>query len=200
VNTASLELDSLPLHQTIQQWGEEVLAFGIKELRILPLFLLPGVHVQEDIPREVRLAQQALGGKIRLELSPYLGSNPNLRQLLAGQFSHFPTEGRILLSHGSRRRSGNQPIEAIATHFKALPAYWSVSPSLREQVELLIKQGNLSVAIVPYFLFAGGITEAITQQVQQLRSDFPQIRFLLGEPLGATSELAKLIINYGKKN
>lgn len=194
VGTASLELAPVPLHESIQQFARRAQAAGLKRLQVLPLFLLPGVHVTEDIPTEVALAQQALEEKVVIELQPHLGSRAGIRNLLAEQLSHIPASARLLLSHGSRRAIANRQIDVIASELGAVAAYWSVSPSLAEQVEALFAAGHRQIGILPYFLFAGGITEAITQRVEQLRLAFPSVQLLLGEPLGATAQLANLIV------
>ncbi|MBD3884134.1 sirohydrochlorin chelatase [Phormidium tenue FACHB-886] len=193
VGTAVLELASLPLHEQIQQFAIAAIAAGYSQVKILPLFLLPGVHVMEDIPAEVAIAQRHLEGStepLSLTLAPHLGSFP-----LTSVLYETPIANRILIAHGSRRTGANQPIEAVANALEALPAYWSVSPSLEEQVTKLVEQGCLEIAIVPYFLFAGSITDAIAQQVSQLTQQFPYTRLELGEPIGATPALAKLIVN-----
>ena len=187
VGSAALEL-ALPLHQSIVQFARR--QEGVKQIQILPLFLLPGVHVSEDIPAEVAIAQQQLGIEIRI--GPYLGSQPGLINLLAKPFEQLPAQARILLSHGSRRPGSNQPVEAIAAQLDAVAAYWSISPSLDQQVENLAAAGYRDIAIVPYFLFAGGITEAIAVAVEQLENS--DTTLYLGEPLGATPQLASLIV------
>ena len=169
---------------------------GVKQIQILPLFLLPGVHVSEDIPAEVAMAQQQLE-EIQIELRPYLGSQPGIIDLLAEQFEQLPAQARILLSHGSRRPGSNQPVEAIAAQLDAVAAYWSISPSLDQQVENLAAAGYRDIAIVPYFLFAGGITEAIAVAVEQLENS--DTTLYLGEPLGATPQLASLIVKEIKR-
>jgi sirohydrochlorin ferrochelatase len=173
----------------------------MSRLKIFPLFLLPGVHVREDIPHQVAIAQKTLGTAIEIELCPYLGSYPGLTPLLAQQFDQVPTihnpqskTGRILLSHGSRRRGANQPIAALASQLNALPAYWSVPPSLTEQVDFLKDQGQSSIVILPYFLFRGGLTEAIAQQVSQMQQSSANLQLYLGEPLGVTPALVNLIV------
>ncbi|WGT66952.1 sirohydrochlorin chelatase [cyanobacterium endosymbiont of Epithemia clementina EcSB] len=201
IETAPLELTSLSLSQRIQQLGEKAKIQGIQNLKIIPLFLLPGVHVREDIPEEVAIAQQHLGKTMDLEVMPYLGSHYcRLTFFLSRQFEEAATIGKILIAHGSRYGGGNQPIEAIAHHLQALPAYWSVSPSLTDPVNILVEQGKKSITIVPYFLFAGRITTAIAQQVKQLQSTVPQIKLQMGSPLGATPELAGLIVEIIQAN
>ncbi len=193
IATACLELAPQPLHEQIRQFGEQALSLGYRRLVILPLFLLAGVHVRVDLPTEVSLAQQALGGAIELDLSPHLGSHPGLEQLLAQSFAAFaPSSARILLAHGSRRQPANQAIAALAMRLQAVPAYWSVAPSLSDRVSALVTAGQRQMAIVPYFLFTGGITDAIEQAVIELRERFPDCQFDLSDPLGATPQLALL--------
>jgi sirohydrochlorin cobaltochelatase len=200
IETAPLELTSVPLSHRIQQLGEKAKIQGINNLKIIPLFLLPGVHVREDIPKEMAIAQQHLGKTMHLELMPYLGSHCRLIFFLSRQFEATATVGKIIIAHGSRYEGGNQPTEAIAYHLQAMPAYWSVSPSLTVQVKILVEQGKKNITIVPYFLFAGRITTAIAQQVKQLQLTVPQIKLKMGSPLGATSELARLIVEIIQEN
>lgn len=197
VGTAVLELAPLPLHQQIQNFARMIAAQGYTHLEIVPLFLLPGVHVMEDIPQEVNLSQSALPTDMTLEIRPYLGSHPHLKHLLVNPLypiTASPTAGKILLAHGSRRPNGNQPVETIATQLNAIPAYWSVSPSLETQLSRLIKQGYQQIAILPYFLFEGGITDAIIQEVHRFSQQYPYVQLQLGKPIGATPALADLLV------
>ena len=194
VETASLELSDLSLSQKIIQVALKGQKQGIEQLNIIPLFLLSGVHVTEDIPREVAIAQQILGNSLKLNLCPYLGSYQGLIKILSRQFSPDSQDARIIISHGSRRSGGNASVEAIAHHLQANVAYWSMAPSLEDQVYRLMNQQKTRITIVPYFLFPGSITTAIAQQVQQLQTQFPQIQLNLGHPLGATPDLAALMV------
>ena len=195
VGTASLEFAPLPLCQSIEQFALQAYSQGFQYLKILPLFLLEGVHVRTDIPKEVAWAQKALGEKIKLQICPYLGSNPAMVELLAQQFALMPAQGRILISHGSRRCHANQKIAEIASQLKATAAYWSLAPSLEEQVKALVAQSYHTIAMVPYFLFRGGITGAIASQVEQLQTKFPQTKLILGNPIGASPQLAQIIVS-----
>lgn len=194
VTTAVLELGKIPLHQSITELALQAQKAGLKRVKMLPMFLLAGVHVKEDIPAEIALAQKNLSGKIHLELLPYLGSDGNLKALLAQKFAQFPASVRILLTHGSRRLGGNQPAKAMAASLNAAVAYWSIAPNLQAQVKALEAIGHRKIAIQPYFIFHGGITEGISTQVKQLQEDFPHLKIFLGEPLGATTELAQLVV------
>lgn len=196
VGTAVLELAPLPLHQQIRYFAEQAIHDGYDALQILPLFLLEGVHVAEDIPAEIELAQQGLGN-INLYRVRHLGGHERLWELLRDPIDSIATDprgGNILLAHGSRRTAANLAVEQIAARLGALPAYWSVAPSLETQVTALLKKGHQQIRVLPYFLFEGGITDAITRNVAQLRHQFPYAQIHLARPIGATPALAERVV------
>jgi sirohydrochlorin ferrochelatase len=193
VGTAALELAEIPLHQQIEAFAQQAQRQGFNRLQIVPLFLLSGVHVNEDIPAEVAKTRSP----IKLELKPHLGSYQGIKSLLSRQLANFTAQERILLAHGSRRPGGNRDVENLAAFFGAVPAYWSIEPSLTQQIASLIAQGSRSIAILPYFLFAGGITDAIEVQVLEFMQKYPKVNLSLGVSLGATTELAEIIVEEG---
>jgi len=195
VGTATLELADAPLHEQIRQFASVALAEGCNQLQLLPLFLLPGVHVREDIPTEVALAQQGLGEAVVLNQRPHVGTHSGIGRLMASQWKLVDVDAKILLSHGSRRVGGNAPVEAVAEELGAVAAYWSVQPTLEEQVKVLVAAGHKRIGILPYFLFPGGITDAIAQRVVSLQTEFLRVRLNLGEPIGVSRKLANLIVD-----
>ncbi|AFY34074.1 sirohydrochlorin chelatase [Calothrix sp. PCC 7507] len=197
VGIACLEVSPQPLHEQIKQFAKscgeaQPLVLGHR-LKIVPIFLLPGVHVMSDIPAEIALAQQALGEDVIIDLQPYLGSHPRLGSLFAKQMAVKNEAAWILLAHGSRRPGSEVPVAALAANLGAVVAFWAVPPSLESRVKELVAVGKQEIAILPYFLFAGGITDAIAQSVETLKLQFPGVTFYLAEPLGASTELAGLI-------
>ncbi len=186
VGTAQLELGSQPLHVQIVEFAHSC---GAKKVVILPLFLLPGVHVMEDIPAEVAIAAE-IG--LELVVKPFLGSCGDLADLFALQRVDFP-DSTILLAHGSRRENGNQPVEQLAARLGLDPAYWSIEPSLVYRLVAGIDSGVREIGILLYFLFSGGITDAISESVEKIRTQFPQVKIRLGEPIGYSSKLVETI-------
>jgi sirohydrochlorin cobaltochelatase len=198
VGIAALEMSPQPLHEQIKLFAKG--AFGDclqsekqNHLKIVPLFLLPGVHVKTDIPAEVALAQQTIGQNIVIDLQPHLGSHSNLEKLLAKQISTMKAEAWILLAHGSRRPGSKETVEAMAASLSAVAAYWASPPSLESRVKELVAAGYSEIAILPYFLFTGGITDAIATSIEELKLQFSAVNFQLAQPLGASAELAELI-------
>jgi len=195
VGTAVLEFGLLALPEQIQQFAQKALTAGYHHVQILPLFLLPGVHVMTDIPTIVASAQHLLGSQIALHLRPYLGSHPRLIRLLVCQTWNRFDNNRILLAHGSRRIGGNAPVEAMAASLGARVAFWATPPSLRSQIEVLIQQGSKQITILPYFLFSGGILDAIVHTVTNFSQQFPETKFTLAPPLAANPDLASLVVD-----
>lgn len=195
VETACLELSSLPLHQQIVEFSDRALAEGYDRLQVVPLFLLAGVHVTEDIPQEVARARAIVGQKLSIDLRSHLGTHPNLIRLLASQRAINTADASILLAHGSRRPGAKVAVERIAEELGASVAYWAIPPKIATRVQELVDIGRQRIAIVPYFLFAGGITDAIASHVTELSYQFPFAHLQLLEPIGASAELANLIID-----
>lgn len=194
VGTATLELAPLPLHQQIQNFAKLSLSGGYSQVQILPLFLSSGVHVNTDLPQEMAIAQAEIGSEIQLNLLPYFGSQVNrLAPWIATKMATVETNHWILIAHGSRQLGGNQPIEQLATQIRAIPAYWSVSPNLETQIQGLISSAVDRIGIIPYFMFSGGISDAIAQSIQRFSAQFPTVKFDLISPLEIDENLVNLI-------
>ncbi len=197
VDTATLELGELSLSQQIQQFGDRARSLGLYHLHILPLFLLPGTHVMDDIPAQVAAAQQHLGQDYTLKLMPHLGCQPALAEFVQQQWVGHTPQRWILLSHGSRRPGANQSVIDLATHVNALPAFWAVSPSLDTQITTLVEAGYWHIGIMPYFLFPGRILDAIAAAITTLQDDLkpqcPSLQLELVSPIQATPKLADLL-------
>jgi sirohydrochlorin cobaltochelatase len=192
VSAAQLELAAKPLHLQISDFACRCAEIGISRIVILPLFLIPGVHVTEDIPAEIALAEQEFGHRLKLVVAPFLGADPNFADLFAQNRSSLPSQS-IILAHGSRKNGGNAIVEQLANRLDLTVAYWSIAPSLADTVAQLISTGATEIGILPYFLFAGGITDAIEKLVAELSAQYPQVQLKLGEPIGNSPELVCMI-------
>lgn len=194
VGAAVLEFGLLPLHQQICEFGRRLSSAGIERLHLVPLFLLRGKHVMQDIPNEVEQARQALDGMIELELGAHIGGSQNMPDLITNRFFHSPVPGRLIVAHGSRRAKGNRVVDNLARSLGTAVAYWTNESEIETQTIQLMQQGCSTLTIFPYFLFAGGITDAIAHLTEELAERFPRTNFRLLPPLGATPDLAKLVV------
>ncbi|MCU0552906.1 MAG: sirohydrochlorin chelatase, partial [Leptolyngbya sp. Prado105] len=192
VGAAVLEYASTPLHEQIEAFSQQ--HPGISQLHIVPLFLLPGVHVMEDIPEQIAIAQSNL--QVKLHVMAHLGSHAGIGKVLAKRIAQVPSDAKILLSHGSRRPGGNAAIEKIAAEIAAVSAYWSVAPKLEARLAQLSQQKCQDIVILPYFLFSGGITDAIAQTVTGLVEEYPDLSLKLLTPFDFCEDLVTLIIEF----
>ncbi|MEA5463680.1 sirohydrochlorin chelatase [Leptothoe sp. PORK10 BA2] len=194
VGTAVLEFGLLPLHQQICEFGRRLSSAGIKRLCLVPLFLLRGKHVMEDIPAAVALAQTELAGVIDVELGAHIGGHQQISDLIAHRFSQSPEAGRLLVAHGSRRVRGNRAVDALAKSLGTAVAYWTTESDIENQVIALMQQGCSTVTIFPYFLFAGSTTDAVAHLTEELAERFPRTTVRLLPPLGAMADVANLVV------
>ena len=195
VHTGTLEFGATSLDIQIQQLGAALMSQGIFQLKVIPLFLLPGNHVMVDIPTAVAAAQSRLGSQLQLQVQSHLGTHPLMGNILRDRIGDRRDHPWILLSHGSSRPRGNQPINILAAQLGALPAYWTSAPTLETQVQTVALSNPTHIGVLPYFLFAGRITDAIVQQVRELQSMFNQLCFIYTPPLEANTEMAHLLLD-----
>ncbi|NJM47980.1 MAG: sirohydrochlorin chelatase [Alkalinema sp. RU_4_3] len=185
---AMLECAPEPLSEQLITLARTAQTQGFSELRLVPLFLLPGVHVTEDIPLQVQAAQAKLGS-FPLTQTAYLGTLDGLQGLLKPQHQHT-----LLLSHGSRKPGGNALIERLAQALDLTPSFWSVEPKLETTIAQLVNQGATSIAIKPFFLTQGGITDAIAAEVARLADIYPQVSLTLENTLDRQPGFREIVL------
>lgn len=78
VHAAFLEINEPSIDQAV----DACVAQGIREIKILPYFLLTGRHVREHIPKIVLAARRRHRGRAKIVLCPYLGFDPKIVDVL----------------------------------------------------------------------------------------------------------------------
>ena len=192
VGTATLEATARPLAEQVVMFGRRVAALGVQQVGVVPLFLLAGVHVMEDLPGAIAQAQAQLPATT-VQMTSHLGRWPGVWTLLGEQLAQGGAGARLVVAHGSRRPDSNRTVEERASRVGADVAYWAMAPGIEAQVRARLEAGDRHVAIAPYFLFAGGITDAICQQVAELAQHYPGATLQVLPPLGDHPALAQVI-------
>ena len=193
IGTATLEANDSPLSRQIEAFAQDALAQGVRQVVIVPLFLLAGVHVKEDLPQEINQARANLPLRMRLICMPHLGDQNGFKQYVMRRLAKTEAERCVLLAHGSRRSAGNRAIQKLATTLNTDVAFWSVAPDLETQVYEMIRRGCQHIAIAPYFLFPGGITDAITRRTEELAERLPKLSLRLLPPVGTSADLGNVV-------
>ncbi|NER81794.1 MAG: sirohydrochlorin chelatase [Leptolyngbya sp. SIO1D8] len=193
VGTATLEATNIPLAQQIAGFAKRVMGQGIYRVVVVPLFLLEGVHVREDLPQEIVTAQSLLPEAMQLVCTPHLGGYPSFKDFVISRLAATTADRCLLLAHGSRRSAGNRGVQKLGNLLDADVAFWAVPPDLETQIIELMQQGYQHIAIAPYFLFPGGITDAITRRTEDLAERLPKLSLRLLTPLGMSANLGKVV-------
>ena len=201
IEHAVLEGGTTSLQGQILHHAARARAEGLDRLQLLPLFLTPGVHVMEDLPQEVALAQKQLVDRdpsFKLSTLPYLGHQLQTHPKFLASAWGSESEGaagvaKIVLSHGSGRSDSTLLSEQFADSIGAIPAYWSIEPSLTQTVERLFKEDYEEIQVLLYFLFPGGITAAIKESIVELRQSYPRLNLTCKSTLDQILEFPKFI-------
>lgn len=203
IDHVSLEFSEIPLAQAIEQIVLKRSDNSLGRVNILPLFLSSGVHLTQDIPAELAKVKIRLRKQVTIELLPHLGSFSAMPKLLEQIFVENSSNlaKRILLVHGSRLSSANLESLALAKQLQSGVAFWSIEPGLDNIIErLMIAENISSIAILPYFLFDGGIIASVQTKVKEFALKYQDVDFHLTPTLGHNSELSSLIAQAIKTN
>jgi sirohydrochlorin cobaltochelatase len=100
---------------------------------------------------------------------------------------------RVLLAHGSRLPGAMDSLEAIAETLGLTTAYWLVEPKLEQRLDALIAGGSNVIEIFPYFLFEGGISDAIDRIIQGVSQRYPQVEFVMNDVLAIRSDFVDML-------
>jgi sirohydrochlorin cobaltochelatase len=116
--------------------------------------------------------------------------------------STFKKRAVVLFAHGSRDPLWHKPMEAVAAQMLATEpallvrcAYLELSvPDLAAVCHGLSEVGVTDITVVPMFLGVGRhAREDLPLLMEQLRDQYPQIRFALKPAVGEDSRLIQLL-------
>jgi sirohydrochlorin cobaltochelatase len=194
VGAAYLELAATSLTNQITAFVRQL---NCTELRILPLFLAPGVHSSLDLPAAIEAAQAELATSCRLVLLDPLGNS--MEQILWPLRQTLPAD-TILLAHGSRH-AGDFLLN-LATNLQTTPAYWAILPATVPAATLTNQvthfSGSAEIGILIYFLFPGKTATAIEAAISELKLRFPHSHIrstaLLGEEPTVIQKIGQLLL------
>lgn len=180
-----------------------------KRVTVLPLILNAASHVKEDLPEAIALARKR-HPDISFEQARHLGMGRDMLAVLQRQLRRLmlsldmpdpQTTGVVLLGRGSSDAEANGELAKMARwifeesdHELVDLAFTGVTwPRLESVVQRQIRLGMMQVCIVPAYLFAGVLIERIRAQVQRLQSQYPNVFFALGEPIGFDPDIASML-------
>ncbi len=104
-----------------------------------------------------------------------------------------PRKALLLIAHGSRRPEANADLDHVADRMRERGRYPLVQVSFLELAEpdietggaMCVEAGATTVILLPYFLSPGvHVHDDLTEARDKLSARFPEVRFVLAEPLG----------------
>ena len=104
-----------------------------------------------------------------------------------------PKTGVLLLGHGSRLLSANEPLKDVARSINKKGLYDSVEaaflqltkPDFKETVDLLASRGVDKIVVMPYFLYTGvHVRDDLPREIKEANKKYPDIEFAMAPNLG----------------
>ena len=109
----------------------------------------------------------------------------------------------LLIAHGSRNAEANDDLHQLVAMLRRRGLYAVVEasflelakPDILEGGRACVERGAARVILVPYFLSPGiHVRQDLKEYREKLSASFPQVDFVLAEPLGPHESLAELVL------
>jgi len=185
--------------------GFDLAASHAKKVIVVPLILNAAGHVKMEVPEHLAKARLR-HPETEFVYATHIGANEgvlsilqrSLKKVMAGlDFPDPKTTGVIVLGRGSSDRIANGEVAKMGRwlweetqHEKVDIAFTGITfPRLESAVQEQVALGMTQICILPYYLFAGTLITRIDKQVAHLQTQYPQIRFGLGDYFGFESEI-----------
>ncbi len=109
-----------------------------------------------------------------------------------------------LIAHGSREPEANADLHQVAAALRLRGEYAIVEasflelaePSIDQAAARCVEQGAERVVLLPHFLSAGvHVQRDLTEARGKLAARFPEVQFLLADPIGQHPMLLEILID-----
>lgn len=113
-----------------------------------------------------------------------------------------PHTAVIVIDHGSRKTAANAMLDEVVAMYRSATGVEIVeaahmelaSPTLEEAAARCVEQGAATIVVHPYFLAPGRhSTGDIPAMVDALSPLYPEVRFMVTQPLGVDPAMASLM-------
>ena len=204
-----IEVCFIELSENTMSEGLRRAATGSQRVIVVPLILNAAGHVKMDIPQAIDAARLKFS-QVQFLYTPHLSVCEHLfsvvkrRLKTAMQALDMPdptTTGVVLLGRGSSDRHANGEMAKMARwvmeeseHELVDVAFTGITyPRLEKVVQRQSLLGMTQVAVLPYYLFNGTLMERIKRQVENLKIQYPTIRFTSTEYFGFEREIFEVL-------
>ncbi|MGW8257697.1 MAG: sirohydrochlorin chelatase [Thermoguttaceae bacterium] len=195
---------------TIGEATADLAARGIMNVAAVPLLLSGAGHTAKDVPRAMAEAAKNNTG-LKISLKPHIGVHPRVAELSALRFQQalqgrreIPLEKTLLamVAHGSPEPDAIEELRAFAAARRKLTPVGGVEccfavlgqPQLEHLPELVNLCAYQRVVVQAHLLLRGCYCDRIDRQVQIFREKYPDVDWIVTEPLGADRLLAQATV------
>ena len=189
--------------------GLERAAAHADRVIVAPLILNAAGHVKMEIPEHIEAARTR-HPRTEFIYAPHLGACDPILAILkrrlhaAMRVLDMPdpaTTGIILLGRGSSDRMANGEVAKMARwlqeegdHELVDIAFTGIThPRLERVVQRQARLGMTQITVLPYYLFTGTLIERIKRQVDNMKAQYPLIRFARSDYFGFEDEIFDLL-------
>ncbi|UXH79102.1 sirohydrochlorin chelatase [Roseateles amylovorans] len=180
-----------------------------RRVLVVPLILNAAGHVKMEVPEAIEQARLA-HPRTEILLAPHLTACDPILALLRRRLRKAmnaldmpdpTTTGVILLGRGSSDRGANGDMAKMARwlleegdHELVDLAFTGITwPRLERVVQRQALLGMRQIVVLPYYLYTGTLMQRIHRQVDHLRLQYPQMRFICSEHFGFEPEIFALM-------
>jgi len=201
----AIEVCFIELSEVTMSVGLQRAAANSHRVIVVPLILNAAGHVKMDIPQAIDAARLKFP-LVQFLYTPQLTACDDLLDVVkrrlkcAMQALDMPdptSTGVVLLGRGSSDRQANGEMAKMARwvledsdHELVDVAFTGITyPRLEKVVQRQSLLGMTQVVVLPYYLFNGLLMERIKRQVENLKAQYPTIRFTSTEYFGFEPEI-----------
>lgn len=204
-----IEVCYIEFAEVLLDEGFDNAAQNSSKVLVIPLILNAAGHVKMEIPEHLEKARQR-HPDVEFIYGKHLGVSMTLLKVIKRRLAQVmetmampdpKTTSVIILGRGSSDKIANGEVAKLARwvqeesdHEICDIAFTGITyPRLETIVQRQVKLGMTQIAILPYYLFTGILITRIAEQYNFLQTQYPQIRFALGDYLGFEPEIMTLL-------
>ncbi|MEK4230396.1 sirohydrochlorin chelatase [Solibacillus sp. FSL H8-0538] len=188
---------------TILQGIEKCVARGAKKIAVSPILLLTANHLNQDIPKEIAIAQKQFP-HIEITVGKAFGIDDRIVESLYERLQQtnqsFSNSKVLLIGRGSSDLAVQRDLTTIAHCLKKRANLkqvdtcflYGAGASFEETIQALQKQEQEPIFIIPYLLFTGLLKASIEKKIAAIQKDNEAI--VLCECLGYDLNVQRVLI------
>ncbi|MBU9719871.1 MULTISPECIES: sirohydrochlorin chelatase [Bacillaceae] len=172
---------------------------GATSITVMPVLLMPGVHVNEDIPDIISVSKKQYEN-VQFHYGSPLGADELAIQTMQSKLPDDADGTIVLVGHGSRDSEAKTAFTELTNLFAEQTGFQSdqafiksTAPSISEKLQQLLEEGHQTIYLLPYLLFTGGFMNKIAREIAPFQASYGDCRIILCEPAGFDNRMESLL-------